>query len=366
MTCRNFVFGSIVLGFALLFSSGADGQSCSWGSFDASRTHKPGAFQFDTGALWTTLRAEIANNGGAVLSGAPVLSAGYLSQCDVFFTSILDDGNGPLSAAEQAALGSWLASGGTLIVAGLQISLGFYDSFTAPFGVTNYVGSVGQGTGSTVGGHPIITGVSSFQHNGHASFSVGGQGAVIGSDSSGSAFLAVLEASTGFTSGGRIFVYGDAEILDDLEVANADHLVLQKNLVAWACDSACSGFFSAYGTGCVGSGGVTPTLSGVGCPTPGGNIQLSLQSAAPNTSSFTLIGVGQGVAAINPTCLLQIAPVLPQVVVIPTGPSGQWTISASIPAGLSTPADVYLQSFISDAGVASGVAGTRPLQLHLQ
>lgn len=344
----------------------ASAQSCRWGSFDASRTHKPSAFLLDTGALWNKLRGEIAVAGGTVLPGTPALTTAYLSQCDVFFTSILDDTNGVLSNTEQGALAAWLASGGTLIVAGLQISLGFYDSITAPFGVTNYVGNLGQGAGMTVAAHPITAGVATFLHNGHCSFTVGSQGQVLGIDANGGSFLAVLEASTGFTSGGRIFVYGDAEILDDLEIGNANHLPLMTNLVAWACNNGCMGFFGPYGTGCAGSGGVAPTLTGIGCPTPGASIQLSLQNAAPNTTSVTLIGLGQGSAPLNPSCLLQIAPVLPQVAVIPTGPSGQWTISASIPPGLATPADVYLQVFVADSGAPSGIAGTKPLQLHLQ
>lgn len=356
----------VALVLALAPATAASAQTCAWGSFDSSRIHKPAGFLLDTGVYWGKLRTEIANNGGTVLPGTPTLTPGYLAQCDVFFTSILDDNSLPLSNTEQGALGAWLTSGGTLVVSGLQIALPFYDSFTGPYGVTNYVGTTGIGTGSTTGAaHAIVSGVTNFQHNGHCTFSFGSQALLLGKDANGGSFMAVLEPSTGFTSGGRIFVFGDAEIMDDLEVGNFDHAILMQNTVAWACSGGCPGYFAPYGAGCVGLSGLTPTLAGVGCPTPGDTIQLILADAAPNRTSYTLIGLGQGTVPVDPSCLLQNAPVLPQVFVIPTGPTGGWTLAATIPASVTTPADVYLQTFIDDPGAPFGAAGTQPLQVHL-
>ncbi len=351
----------------LLVASTPTLAQCNWGSFDASRTHKPGGFLLDTGVYWGMLRNEIAVTGGAVLPGTPTLTGAYLAQCDVFFTSILDDASPPLSSAEQAALSSWLASGGTLVVSGLQIALGFYDSFTAPYGVTGYVGMNGIGTSVTTGAsHPLITGVTAFAHNGHCTFSIGANALLLGKDASGGNFMAVLDPSTGFTTGGRIFVFGDAEILDDLEVGNFDHAILLKNVVQWACSGGCLGYFQPYGTGCVGAGGSTPTLTGAGCATPGDSIFISLQNAAPNRPSYTLLGLGQGTAPVNPVCSLQNAPVLPQVVLISTGPAGQWALGTTVPGTVPTPSDAYLHTFIDDPAAPFGASATRPLRIHFE
>ncbi len=356
-----------VLVLLLSLAAAAPAQTCAWGSFDASRIHKPAGFRLDNGVYWGKLRNEIANAGGTVLAGTPTLTAGYLAQCDVFFTSILDDAAPALSNTEQGALSTWLSGGGTLIVSGLQIALPFYDSFTAPFGVTGYVGQTGLATGTTTGGsHPLIAGVTTFQLNGHCTFSLGSQASLLGQDGAGAAVMAVLEPATGFTSGGRIFVFGEAEMLDDLELGNADHAVLLGNMVLWACAGGCPGFFAPYGVDCPGTGGVAPTLAGAGCPSPGETIQVSLSGAAPNRTSFTLIGLGQGVLPVTPGCSLQNAPVLPQVVTLPTGASGGWTLPANLPPTLTTPADVYLQTLIDDPLAPFGAAATRPVQLHLE
>jgi len=357
---------SLVLVLVSCWSVSASAQTCRWGGFDGTRIHKPAGFRLDTGVYLSQLRAEITNAGGVVVPGTPTLTSAYLAQCDVFFTSILADFVPVLSDSEKTALAGWLASGGTLIVSGLQTPLAFYDSFTSPYGVTNYLASIGQQTLATSGGsHPLISGVNTVQANGHCSFSAGPQGLVLATDASGGAFMAVLEPSTGFSSGGRIFVFGDAESIDDLEIGNADHAVLMKNMVAWGCTGGCPGYFLPYGTSCVGAAGLTPTLSGEGCATPGDLVQIKLQDAAPNRTSYTLIGIGQGAVPVNPGCLLQNAPFLPQVFVIPIGAAGQWTLATIIPAAVTTPDDVYLQTFIDDPGAPFGVSATRPLRVHL-
>jgi hypothetical protein len=129
------------------------------------------------------------------------------------------------------------------------------------------------------------------------------------------------------------------------------------------------GFIGEYGTGCVGSGGFTPRLQGSGCASPGSAITLSIRDGKPGAAPNLFIGLGNGVAAINPNCSIQNLPVLGSpIVLFPLPGSGDGNgaltlsglvIPATVPLGVST----YLQAFFSDAGGFGGFSATNPLKL---
>ena len=96
----------------LLVASGLPTQTSAavWGGFDVSRVNYPQA-ELSTGEVYGMLRGVLAGEGHVVAEGTSVLDADDLAGIDVFFTSLLADDGGSLTAAEQADLYAWLAAG---------------------------------------------------------------------------------------------------------------------------------------------------------------------------------------------------------------------------------------------------------------
>jgi hypothetical protein len=186
---------------ALLLPTLALAQNCIWGSFDASRiNYSAGPL---TGSAHTQLRDIIVANGGTVGAATPLLTAAYLADMDVFYTSLLSTNTGVLSAAEQTALQNWIAGGGTLIVTADIFPLPAYESFTAFYGVTQYRDLRNSQTGHVV---------------------------AVGDD-----FMIVLESGTGFPHAGRILVIGDHNMFTISYINNNDNVRLANNFALWAC-----------------------------------------------------------------------------------------------------------------------------------
>jgi hypothetical protein len=209
---------------------------CRWGSFDATRINYAGGPL--TGTEHSTLRTIIAANGGTVVASAPALTAAYLGGIEVFYTSLLSQSTGTLSAAEQAALQAWINTGGTLIVTGDIFPLPSYESFTSVYGVTGYTSISGVGNGTTTNAHPIIVGVTSFFYNTNCTYNYGGDALRIGVDSANNTFMVVLEPGTGFPHPGRVLVTGDHNMFTNSFIANADNTRLANNIAQWACHGA--------------------------------------------------------------------------------------------------------------------------------
>jgi hypothetical protein len=157
----------------------------------------------------------------------------------VFYTSLLNNGTGTLSGAEQTALQDWVADGGTLIVtADYGIAPSVWDSVTAVYGVTGYTNLINQGFGTPVGSHPITDNVSSWRYAAECTFTYGADAMLIGDNGLGEDFMVVLEPGTGFNVGGRMLVTGDHNMFTDSFINEADNVQLAGNLVSWACGGA--------------------------------------------------------------------------------------------------------------------------------
>lgn len=127
----------------------------------------------------------------------------------------------------------------------------------------------------------------------------------------------------------------------------------------------CAGGSVAYGTGCPGTGGATPVLATLNCPTPGNTFALTVADGKPSAMSLLCIGSGTGVAPIVPTCALQVLPLVATLPPFPLDAKGAAFLPATVPAGTS-PFVATLQLLCADAGGNGGISATRPLQLTVQ
>ncbi|MDP7022801.1 MAG: hypothetical protein QGH42_00935 [Kiritimatiellia bacterium] len=207
--------------------------ACVWGGFDATRVNYPGGVLYD--GDHSILRGYITGQGGSVALPTPELTPAYLDQIDVFYTSLLSQDTGVLSAPEQTALQAWVANGGTLIVTGDIYTLDGYESFTSHWGVTNWTSVGGNSSGSTVNAHPVISGVSTHYYNTNSTFTYGADALLIMEDASANTYAVVMDPSTGFNYGGKILVTGDHNGYTDGSAGNDDNQTFMANFVAWAC-----------------------------------------------------------------------------------------------------------------------------------
>ncbi len=204
-----------------------------WGSFDESRINYPGGV-FADGTAHATLRGIVTANGGTIAPATSTLTPAYLSTIDVFYTSLLNnDGVDILSGAERAALQAWIANGGTLICTADIFPVMFYDSFVDAYGVT-FTSISSSGTGTTVGAHPIVAGVSTFSYTTDSTFPNPGTGQILGLNTAGDNFMMVMEPGTGFNVGGRILIFGDHNMFTESFIGNKDNIQLANNMAAWA------------------------------------------------------------------------------------------------------------------------------------
>ena len=235
-----------ILLLCLLVPAAAIAGECVWGSFDASRINYPGGPL--TGTEHSSLRTIVTANGGTIAPPTPTLTGAYLSGVDIFYTSLLNTNTGTLSAAEQAALHTWIDAGGTLIVTGDIFPLPAYESFTAFYGVTNYTAISAVGNGTVVAAHPITLGVSAFFYNTNCTFTHGADGLLLGRDMAGNLFMVVLEPATGFPHPGRILILGDHNMFTNSSIGSADNTRLATNIAMWACEATTGVEPTSWGT----------------------------------------------------------------------------------------------------------------------
>jgi hypothetical protein len=216
---------------AIALSAAAHSQTV-WGSFDATRVNYAGGV-LSNGASHTMMRNVITGTGATIAASTPTLTAAYLSGVDVFYTSLLADPDGALSAGEQTDLQNWIAGGGTLIVTADIFPTAAYNSFTSVYGVT-YSSISNTGTGNVTAAHPITTGVSTYAYTTNAGLTYGANAMALGDDGFGNDYILVMEPGTGFNVGGRIAVFADHNMFADSFIGSNDNTLLATNLANWA------------------------------------------------------------------------------------------------------------------------------------
>jgi probable HAF family extracellular repeat protein len=127
----------------------------------------------------------------------------------------------------------------------------------------------------------------------------------------------------------------------------------------------CPGGFAAYGAGCPGTGGTTPTLVGVACPTPGEFFALVVQGALAGAPGGLFVGTGTGSLPIKPNCMLQVMPLLLPHIPLPTDGHGSLFLPARLEPGTQA-FTVTVQYLVVDPGAPFGIASTNPLRIDVR
>ena len=133
--------------------------------------------------------------------------------------------------------------------------------------------------------------------------------------------------------------------------------------------SPCAGDVTVFGPGCDSAAGFPQVLDGMGCPTPGGTLWVSLRYLAPQpTTMYLFFGLGLDSIPIKPGCHLSIGPLSPALIILPLPTSevsgSALLLSTPIPPG--TPAATFgIQALLADPSAPSGVSGTPALIIDI-
>ncbi len=122
--------------------------------------------------------------------------------------------------------------------------------------------------------------------------------------------------------------------------------------------------FIMYGTGTPGAGGLTPSFSGSGDPTPAGNISLALTDALPLSPAVFLIGTSSAsVPGLGGTVLVGN---FIQYLVFSTNGSGGATLAGQLPNDPNTIGiQLNMQAWILDSAGPSGKSGSNGLEFTI-
>lgn len=119
----------------------------------------------------------------------------------------------------------------------------------------------------------------------------------------------------------------------------------------------------AYGTGCAGSGGITPVLT-VGAA-PGNRFDFVLARGLGGALAGLVVGLQQGSLPMPGGCTLLVDPLLPGVATLVLGGglpgAGSGVLALAVPPAVS--GTFTTQAFVIDPGVPSGFAGTNGWQI---
>jgi hypothetical protein len=121
--------------------------------------------------------------------------------------------------------------------------------------------------------------------------------------------------------------------------------------------------FLTYGSGCPGTGGVSPQLNARGCPTIGGFAILDAANGAASAPAFLVYGAARSATPFG-NCLIQVQPVL-AAVPFALDVSGSASLSLSIPRALAA-GSLTTQFLALDAGAVDGFTLSSGLELQIR
>ncbi|HZL99180.1 MAG TPA: DNRLRE domain-containing protein [Planctomycetota bacterium] len=132
--------------------------------------------------------------------------------------------------------------------------------------------------------------------------------------------------------------------------------------------SGCAGGLAPYGAGLAGTGGLAPTLSGSGCPQPGGAFTLRLTGGLGGAGGALFVGLVPASIPFKGGSFLVGSPVLQLGLLLggaggaPGG--GSLLLPASLPADpLLQGLELRLQAALVDGGASGGIALTNGLRV---
>ena len=138
--------------------------SAVWGGLETSRLYSS-SWRLNDGGTLDVVRAQLAAGGATIGAMTATIDAAYLDTIDVLFLAGLkrDDPDGPdFSAAELAALSTWVEDGGWLVLAVDKDTTHYgVDGILANFGFSRTSDTVG-GPLNPVGSHDLVAGGPTF------------------------------------------------------------------------------------------------------------------------------------------------------------------------------------------------------------
>lgn len=166
------------------------------------------------------------------------------------------------------------------------------------------------------------------------------------------------------TFGNDDFVLSDArELYFTATIRDAAGTVVGQGFFKKVITVCAGGPVSEFGVGCVGTVGVAPVLTGIGCATPGGPLTIAITDGVPNSQAVLFIGVAPLSSDIGGGCTLYLNPLIP--LFLPLDATGSVTIPAVIPV-TSPLATALLQAFNGDGGAPLGFTASNGLSVTIQ
>lgn len=286
-----------------------------------------------------------------------------LSQYDVLIVSALTAANSAYSAAEVAAIQTFVQSGGGLLIMGenSEIPSAGVNSVGAAYGMklnTNKV--IPADTYVTnLTSHEMFQGIQSIymRYGGEIQASAGAT--IVGTTAAGKAMIANAAA-------GRVIGLGDSNLFDDSYLQTADNIAY----VARLFDYLAGGCFTDLGPGLAGTGGLVPEIA-FGSGSCGGLLSLGVQNALGGASSILLVGTSAStLSAQGGTIYVDVAvpPIL--LVSLPLGGApgqpgaGTSFLTQDLTAYL--PLTLTFQLAVFDPGAPYGIALSNGLKIDMQ
>jgi len=362
---------------SLTLLAAAAGAQINIGSFDATRSRLP--FGTATGTLgYARLRASLASPanfgpGGVVpftvsiAPGTPTITAAYLADKHVFFTSVF---TGPLSASEAQDIQSFVLLGGTVIVEGdtTPAEMPSVNSLLAAVGATATIGTTtGCSSGTVL--TPAVNVVTNGPFGSIAGASFNTSTTALGNRDGREIDLvtcpmglhhAFFRAGALIGAPGMVMYGGDPGGLDLFTTVNPNNERMYLNAIAYALCPAASGL--NYGAGWPGSMGV-PAIAAGTPPAPGEAFGLDVgNSSAIGTSGVLIIGTAQ-VAFPTPlggTILASPEAFLP----LTLNPGVNRLVFLLPPSVLLCGQLVFVQALEIDSGASAGVSFTPGLRVQ--
>ncbi|HND54590.1 MAG TPA: hypothetical protein PLV92_19395, partial [Pirellulaceae bacterium] len=120
-----------------------------------------------------------------------------------------------------------------------------------------------------------------------------------------------------------------------------------------------------YGTGCPGTGGLTPSARNTAFSPHGGSATtLRITNGLPGSTTLLFLGTSRANLAAGYGCRLFVSPVFGPYGPFPLDGTGAFSVSTTLPA-LVAPVTLTVQSFVIDGGVPAGFSNSNGIELNL-